>query len=102
MLRTGDDTPQGADGRHEQPKGIGAHNVFKRATMVLDYTIIGMAVTESNFHGPAIGIRLQNSMRGQRHIGTEERFQGFETSKSFFAGGFGAVGTVWPPDHHDP
>ena len=52
--------------------------------------------------GPAIFIRLQHGLRGQRHIGTEERFQGFETPQGFFAGGFCAVFTVRPPDHHEP
>jgi hypothetical protein len=102
LRRTGNDEPQGPAGSHEQPQGIGAHNVCELATLVLGYPIIGMAVTDIDFHGPAIGIRLQHDVGGQRHLGAEKGFQRFETPKGFFAAGCWAVCTVRPPDHHNP
>ena len=102
LLLAGDNEPQGTRGGHEQSQGIGAHNVRVLATVVLGYPIIGMAVTDINFHGPAIFIRLQNGVGRQRHIGTEKGFQGFETSKRFCLLGCGPGVTVRPPDHHDP
>jgi hypothetical protein len=35
-------------------RGIGPHNVCALAALVLRHAIIGMAVTDSNFYGPAI------------------------------------------------
>jgi hypothetical protein len=58
LLLAGDDEPQGTGGGHEQPQGIGPHNVCALAALVLPYAIIGMAVTDIHFYGPAIFIRL--------------------------------------------
>src|SRR6266704_7213269 len=102
MLLAGNDEPQGTDGGQEQPKGIGAHNVGELAALVLRHAIISMAVTDINFHGPAIRIGLQNGAGRQRHIGAEKGFQGLETTKGLFALRFYAVCMVWPPDYHDP
>ena len=102
MLLAGDNAPQGPGGGHEPSKGIGAHHVRARATLVLCSTIRGMTVTEIHCYGPAIFIRLQHGLRGQRPSGTAERFQGCETPQGFLAGGFGAVFTVRPPDHPEP
>src|SRR5712692_6856632 len=61
-----------------------------------------MAVTDSDFDGPAIIIRLQEDRNSQTHIGAEKGFQRLETPKGFWAGGWLPVCTVRPPDHHDP
>ena len=102
MLLAGDNAPQGTGGGQEQSQGIGAHNVRELATLVLCYPIIGMTVTDINFSGPAICLRLQQDLRGQRHRGTKERVQEFETPKGFCAGGFCAIFTGRPPDHPEP
>src|SRR5438552_18013835 len=102
MLLAGNDEPQGTDGGQEQPKGIGAHKGGELAALVLRHAIISMAVTDSNFHGPAIRISLQNGVGRQRHIGAEKGFQGLETPKGLWALGRWALGTARPPDYHDP
>src|SRR6266849_4736453 len=102
ILLAGGNEPQGTSGGHEQAKGIGAHNMLELAAVVLCYTIIGMAVTDINFYGPAIFIGLQNGVGRQRHIGTEKGFKGLETPKHLAAVGLGRAVKVWPPDHHNP
>ena len=102
LLLAGDDDPQGPGRGQEEAQGVGAHHVCAFAAWVLRHALIGMAVTASHCHGPAVFIRLHNGVGRPRHSGTEKGFQGLETPQSFFAGGFCAVFTVRPPDPHDP
>jgi len=83
LLLAGTDKPQSPGRCQEQPQGIGAHNVRVLPTLVLCYPIIGMAVTDIDFDGPAIVIRLQEGRHSQAHIGAKKGFQWFETPKGF-------------------
>src|SRR5712692_5293988 len=100
MLLAGDDEPQGTASSQEQPQGIGAHNVLELTTLILCYAIIGMAVTDSNFHGPAIRIGLQNGVGRPQHLGAEKGFKGLEPPKGLVALGLWGVFKVWSPDDH--
>src|SRR5215210_26946 len=101
MLLTGHNKPQRPGSRHKQPKGIGTHNMRELAALVLRHTIIGMAVTDINFHSPAIRIRLQNSARRQGHIRAEKGLQRLQTPKGLVAVGGGETCTLRPPDDDD-
>ena len=81
---------------------MGAQNVFERAALVWRHAIRGLAVTESTFHGPAIGRRLQPGVGSERHIGPAKGFQGLETPQGFAAVRLVGACKVRPPDHHDP
>ena len=102
LLLAGTDKPQSPGRCQEQPQGIRAHNMLVLPTLVLRDPIIGLAITDIDFEGPAIVIRLQEGRHSQADIRTKKGFQRFETPKGFGAEGALAVCTLRPPDDDHP